>query len=136
MIDFAIDHFTWPFPIMDAEEQNDIKRKSSKSVKSLPQSDGKRSSPILEDDDSDRGKRKKDFPWKLHLMLEDAAREGNEHIVSWNPDGLSFQVHKTDAFLEKIMPRYFNQTQFRSFQRMVRTLYYIYQSLRYLPNHR
>ena len=34
------------------------------------------------------------FPWKLHEMLEDATKEGNEHIVSWQPHGYSFIVHK------------------------------------------
>jgi hypothetical protein len=64
-------------------------------------------------------RQKRDFPWKLHIMLEDAGKERNQHIVSWHPDGMSFKVYKPKVFVEKIMPRYFNQTQFRSFQRMV-----------------
>jgi hypothetical protein len=62
---------------------------------------------------------KKDFPWKLHIMLEDAEREENKEILSWSPEGLSFMVYQPDVFVKQIMPRYFNQTQFRSFQRMV-----------------
>jgi len=57
------------------------------------------------------------FPWKLHEMLEDAATEGNEHIVSWQTHGHSFIVHKPKVFVEKIMPTYFNQSKFASFQR-------------------
>jgi hypothetical protein len=64
-------------------------------------------------------RQKRDFPWKLHIMLEDAGKERNQHIVSWHPDGMSFKVYKPEEFVENIMPRYFNQTQFRSFQRMV-----------------
>ena len=57
------------------------------------------------------------FPWKLHEMLEDASKEGNEWIVSWQTHGRSFIVHKPKIFVEKIMPTYFNQSKFASFQR-------------------
>jgi hypothetical protein len=60
------------------------------------------------------------FPMILHQMLEEANSEHNDHIVGWEPDGLSFKVHKPNELAETIMPRYFkNQTQFRSFQRQV-----------------
>lgn len=59
------------------------------------------------------------FPWKLHEMLEDAAKEGNESIVSWQSHGYSFLVHKPKLFVEKIMPTYFNQSKFASFQRQL-----------------
>ncbi|KAL3915419.1 MAG: hypothetical protein SGILL_005665 [Bacillariaceae sp.] len=52
-------------------------------------------------------------------MLEEAEIYQNQHIVSWRPDGASFRVYKPDAFVAKIMPHYFQQTQFRSFQRML-----------------
>lgn len=57
------------------------------------------------------------FPWKLHEMLEDASKEGNDWIVSWQTHGRSFIVHKPKVFVEKIMPTYFNQSKFASFQR-------------------
>jgi HSF-type DNA-binding len=59
------------------------------------------------------------FPWKLHEMLEDSAKEGNEWIVSWQSHGRSFLVHKPRLFVEKIMPTYFNQSKFASFQRQL-----------------
>jgi hypothetical protein len=69
--------------------------------------------------ETNTSRKKKDFPWKLHIMLEDAEREENKDILSWSPEGLSFMVYQPDVFVKHIMPRYFNQTQFRSFQRMV-----------------
>lgn len=61
------------------------------------------------------------FPMTLHEMLEEAEREHKDHIVGWDPDGLSFKIHKPNEFAKTIMPRYFkNQSKFRSFQRQVR----------------
>ena len=60
------------------------------------------------------------FPSKVYEMLGDAEKEGNAHIVGWLPDGLSFGVFKPKEFVERIMPRYFDQTRYRSFQRQVR----------------
>jgi hypothetical protein len=34
----------------------------------------------------------KQFPWKLHEMLELAEKEDFENIVSWLPSGRSFKV--------------------------------------------
>jgi hypothetical protein len=62
------------------------------------------------------------FPIKLHKLLEDAENEGNDGIIGWQHDGLSFTVYKPIEFAEKIMPRYFGQTRYRSFQRQVRAL--------------
>ena len=41
-------------------------------------------------------------------MLEDAEKEGHTDIVSWQPHGRAFKVHKEAEFVEKIMPRYFS----------------------------
>jgi hypothetical protein len=71
-------------------------------------------------EEKNKTREKKDFPWKLHVMLEDAEKEHNQDIVSWDPVGMSFKVYKPEEFVKEIMPRYFKQTQFRSFQRMVR----------------
>jgi hypothetical protein len=60
-----------------------------------------------------------DFPYKLHCMLEEVEKYNDQHIVSWQPDGKSFRVYRPDDFVNKIMPQYFHQTQYRSFQRMV-----------------
>lgn len=59
------------------------------------------------------------FLWKLHEMLEDVEKTGDAHIVSWMPDGISFRVHKPKSFVQKIIPYYFNQSKFKSFQRQL-----------------
>jgi hypothetical protein len=52
-------------------------------------------------------------------MLEDVEKYNHQHIVSWMSDGTGFRVYKPDEFVAKIMPHYFHQTQYRSFQRML-----------------
>jgi hypothetical protein len=59
------------------------------------------------------------FPFKLHEMLSDAVKDGNEAIVSWQPHGKAFRVHKMKEFTETVMQRYFHQTQYKSFQRQL-----------------
>jgi HSF-type DNA-binding len=46
------------------------------------------------------------FPVKLYAMLEGTQKENLEHIVSWQPHGRSFIVHKPSEFVNDIMPRY------------------------------
>ncbi len=60
-----------------------------------------------------------DFPSRLNDMLGEAERKGFENAVSWQPCGRAFRVHDTKFFAESIMPRYFNQTQYKSFQRQL-----------------
>jgi hypothetical protein len=59
------------------------------------------------------------FPWRLHEMLDEAAGETNEHIISWLAGGDAFRVHDTKVFAQLIMPKYFKQTQYKSFQRQL-----------------
>lgn len=54
-------------------------------------------------------------------MIDDAEKFNNQHIVAWQPDGLAFRVLRPEDLVTKIMPHYFHQTQYRSFQRMVRS---------------
>jgi hypothetical protein len=61
----------------------------------------------------------KPFPWILHDMLEDSETEFFDAIVSWFPDGHGFKVHQIGLFAERIIPRYFNQTKYKSFQRQL-----------------
>jgi len=49
-----------------------------------------------------------EFPFKLHRLLEDAAAEGKEDVVSWLPCDTAFRVHNRAEFEETILPRYFN----------------------------
>jgi hypothetical protein len=59
------------------------------------------------------------FAWKLHSMLEDVEKSGIEHVVSWVDSGRAFKVHNLDEFVEKIIPFYFRQSKWKSFQRQL-----------------
>jgi hypothetical protein len=53
-------------------------------------------------------------------MLDDAARSGTEHIVSWLPgEGNSFRIHIPKDFASHILPKFFEKIKFRSFQRQL-----------------
>ena len=60
------------------------------------------------------------FPWKLHQLLDDVENDGNEHIISWLPDGKGFKVHRPTDFTKLILHSYFRQTKYKSFTRQVR----------------
>ena len=59
------------------------------------------------------------FPWKLHRILDDADVKGFNDIISWVPSENGFKVHKTKQFDEDIMPKYFDKTKYKSFQRQL-----------------
>jgi len=59
------------------------------------------------------------FPVKLHRMLERVENDGQGHIISWNPDGLTFTVHNPKLFVSDVLGKYFNQTKYKSFQRQM-----------------
>ena len=52
------------------------------------------------------------FPLQLHDMLNDSEDKGFEDIVSWQPHGRCFVVHRPKDFVEHIMPIYFKQSKF------------------------
>jgi len=59
------------------------------------------------------------FPLKLHDMLEKAMHDGYGHVVSWQPHGRCFVVHKPQEFQEIVLPMYFKLTKLSSFQRQL-----------------
>ena len=59
------------------------------------------------------------FPWKLHDMLHECSNDQRMAVVSWLPHGKAFKVHKVSEFVRNILPRYFNQTKYKSFQRQL-----------------
>jgi len=59
------------------------------------------------------------FPTKLHVMLTKVEEDGSADIVSWQPHGRSFIIHKPREFVEQIMPEYFRQSKLTSFQRQL-----------------
>jgi hypothetical protein len=52
-------------------------------------------------------------------MLEQMAKNGSPHVISWQPHGKAFRVHNPEVFARAIMPHYFNQTKYKSFQRQL-----------------
>jgi hypothetical protein len=59
------------------------------------------------------------FPIKLHTILDQVEADGLSHIISWQPHGRCFVIHKPKEFAEFIMPGYFRQTKLTSFQRQL-----------------
>lgn len=59
------------------------------------------------------------FPLKLHRMLKYAALENLENVVSWMPHGRAFKIHDSKVFASTIMPKFFNQSKYTSFQRQL-----------------
>jgi hypothetical protein len=71
--------------------------------------------PCIDPSEEDNGLKKRrghrggvavPFPEKLHYMLSRMDPEGSEDIVTWQPHGRCFIVHKPKEFVEQIMPRY------------------------------
>jgi hypothetical protein len=52
-------------------------------------------------------------------MLEGVAANGHEDVISWQPHGKAFRVHKPPEFATRVMACYFKQTQYKSFQRQL-----------------
>mmetsp|Transcript_1004 Transcript_1004/g.1947 ORF Transcript_1004/g.1947 Transcript_1004/m.1947 type:complete len:444 (+) Transcript_1004:244-1575(+) len=59
------------------------------------------------------------FPIKLHTILDQVEADGLGHIISWQPHGRCFVIHKPKEFADHIMPGYFRQTKLTSFQRQL-----------------
>eukprot|EP00934_Nitzschia_sp_Nitz4_P002460 Nitzschia sp. Nitz4//scaffold111_size72815//53585//54032//NITZ4_005797-RA/size72815-augustus-gene-0.58-mRNA-1//-1//CDS//3329533201//2450//frame0 len=59
------------------------------------------------------------FPQILHDLLEEMEKEGKSQIVGWKPDGLSFKVQDKASFTRDVLPRYFRQSQYKSFVRQL-----------------
>jgi hypothetical protein len=59
------------------------------------------------------------FLWKLHILLDDVETTGNDRIVSWLEHGRSFKVYRPKSFMALIVPHYFKQSKYKSFQRQL-----------------
>jgi len=60
------------------------------------------------------------FAWKLYEMLETVHRnEVDTEIVSWVDEGEAFKIHDVERFVEDIVPKYFKQSKYKSFQRQL-----------------
>jgi hypothetical protein len=51
------------------------------------------------------------FPWKLHDMLDDTERSEDlkTNVVSWQADGVSFNIHNKERFVAEVIPKYFEK---------------------------
>lgn len=56
------------------------------------------------------------FPLKLHNLLD--SNQWSD-IISWQPHGRCFLLHKPKEFLSEVMPQNFRQTKLTSFQRQL-----------------
>ena len=45
------------------------------------------------------------FPQKLHEFLDQVERDGYAHVISWQPHGRCFVIHKPKEFEASVMPR-------------------------------
>lgn len=72
------------------------------------------------------------FPWRLHQILDDMHESGDTSIISWVPDGRHFHVHNPTLFVEEIIPKFFKQKSFKSFQRQLHI--YGFQRVADFPN--
>jgi hypothetical protein len=73
----------------------------------------------LFDKEDDLASSKLPFVWKLYEMLEDVEANGQEDIVSWIDEGRGFKVHSMQTFANDIIPKYFRQSKYKSFQRQL-----------------
>jgi hypothetical protein len=59
------------------------------------------------------------FPEKLHRLLQEIEKDGNDDVISFYSHGRAFGIHDTEKFVSDIMPRYFKQSRLSSFQRQL-----------------
>lgn len=61
------------------------------------------------------------FPMKLFSMLEhiDEVDQDLSDVISWLPHGRAFKVHKPKKFADTVLPRFFHQNKYASFQRQL-----------------
>lgn len=62
----------------------------------------------------------KNFPYKLHDMLQYAERNGLDSIISWTPGGKAFCVHKHELFCKKILKIAFSHSSYKSFEKQLK----------------
>jgi hypothetical protein len=79
--------------------------------------------PGREDEDAfasrNRGGVAEIFPESLHRMLKDTEDDGHAGVVSFLSHGRAFIAHDVDAFVEKILPKYFKLSKWSSFLRQL-----------------
>jgi len=72
-----------------------------------------------DEEDSPKDFDRAHFPIKLHAILDNIEQDGHGHVISWQPHGRSFKVHKQEIFMKTILPQYFKLSKYASFQRQL-----------------
>ena len=93
-----------------------VKKEVKKSVVDHTYRDYSQVVDISELVDKPRRLDKKNFPSKLHKIL--STRE-YAHIITWRPHGRAWEVMDRPLFISIVLPRYFNHSNFESFNRSV-----------------
>jgi hypothetical protein len=57
-----------------------------------------------QDDSEETASKNPRFPERIHYLLSEMEKEGNEHIASWQPHGRCFLVHDKKLFEKKVLP--------------------------------
>jgi hypothetical protein len=55
------------------------------------------------------------FPYKLYEMIEYACNSEFSSSLSWSTDGRYFIIHDKEVMMDNLAPKFFKQTQYRSF---------------------
>jgi hypothetical protein len=59
------------------------------------------------------------FPEKLHRLLTETEKAGQDDIIAFADDGKSFEIRKPARFFKEIVPKYFKQSRLSSFKRQL-----------------
>lgn len=100
--------------------ENSIRVKTHDGERSSHQQQPCSSTGLIEcGSDNDERPRTLFFPEQLHQMLQTSEELGLANIVSWQPHGYAFMVHNRKLFVSQILPRFFNQSLFASFNKQL-----------------
>ena len=90
-------------------------------IQAVPTSAQTPANPLFEDRSSSRTgvvteDKDKLFPYILHGLLDDVDKADHTSIISWSPDGKTFQIHSNALFTSKILRLYFQHKGFDEFR--------------------
>ena len=54
----------------------------------------------------DSSKKDQNFPVRLHYMLSEMEKDGQQRIVCWQPHGRCFIVNDQETFVKEVLPMY------------------------------
>lgn len=104
---------------MQFQQPQSATSSSSSSHLPPPQQQSRASSPLSSSNSTSEDQSPSSsatFPMKLHSMLTDSESLGFDDVVCWMGKQ-AFKVVDPHRFALDVMPMYFNQTKYKSFQR-------------------